>query len=95
MNSVDYDTINKLIDEIVGGSTMAGASLKKAIKNYFDTKPIIVKFPKEGNQKSYNLKSSFGKWDEASNKALERHYKKVKQDLDKLKKKGEYCGING
>ena len=40
MSLTDYSKIKEIIDDIVGVNTKQGNNLKRAIKNYFDSKPV-------------------------------------------------------
>jgi hypothetical protein len=93
MNTEDFKVVCRFIDDIIGIKTKQGNTLKKAIKNYFDTKPVSIKLVAKEN-KSFNI-SQISKHAEEADKAMERYTKKLKVETDKLKKKGDYCGISG
>jgi 5S rRNA maturation endonuclease (ribonuclease M5) len=93
MSSEDYSAIKSLIDDIIGIDTKQGNNLKKAIKNYFDTKPVSVKLVAKNNM-SFNINGIL-KHREAADKAMKRYTEKLNEDIDKLKQQGEYCGVGG
>ena len=98
MSSKDYDKIKRIIDDIVGVNTMQGKNLKKAIKNYFDTKPVSVKLvsPKTSYTQSFNSKND--SIDKRMNEAMERYTSKLREETQVLKRKGKFkgnCSITG
>tara|TARA_Y100000401_G_scaffold107684_1_gene102259 strand:+ start:4396 stop:4677 length:282 start_codon:yes stop_codon:yes gene_type:complete len=93
MNLKDFKVVCRLIDDIIGIKTKQGNTLKKAIKNYFDTKPISVKLVAKENI-SFNI-ADISRHSKAADEAMERYTEKLKLETEKLKKKGEFCGISG
>ena len=93
MNLKDFKVVNKLIDDIVGIKTKQGETLKGAIKNYFDNKPVSVKLVARDSI-SFNI-ADISRHSKAADEAMDRYTKKLKLETDKLKKKGEFCGISG
>ena len=93
MNLKDFKNIEGIIDDIIGLNTKQGNNLKRAIKNYFDTKPISVKLVAKDNV-SFKI-NTISRHSHEADKAMERYTKRLKSETDKLKKKGDYCGISG
>jgi len=93
MSLEDYSAIKNLVDDIIGIDTKQGNNLKKAIKNYFDTKPVSVKLVAKNNM-SFNINGIL-KHTAAAESAMKRYTKKLNEDIDNLKQKGEYCGVGG
>ena len=93
MSLEDYSALKSLIDDIIGIDTKQVNNLKKAIKNYFDTKPISVKLVAKDNL-SFKI-NTISRHSHEADKAMERYTKRLKSETDKLKKKGDYCGISG
>jgi len=93
MSFQDYKEINKLINDIVGLDTNQGKNLSLAIKNYFDTKPINVKFISKDNV-SFDIKS-IERHKISANNAMKRYTAKLKEETKLLKEKGEFCGVGG
>ena len=93
MSSEDYSAIRSIVDDIIGVNTREGNNLKKAIKNYFDTKPVSVKLVAKNNM-SFNINGII-KHREAAERAMKRYTEKLNKDIDKLKEQGEYCGVGG
>ena len=91
MSLTDYNTIRQIIDDIVGVDTMQGNNLKKAIKNYFETKPVSVKLvnPKEVYTKPFVRNKEI---DKAMNKAMFKYTAKLKAETKALKSKGKFKG---
>ena len=89
----DYNKIKVLIDDIIGINTIQGNNLKKAIKNYFETKPKIVKLV--SSQSTVKVSNSITKYRIEAKKAMEQYTKELKVDIEQLKKNGEYCGTSG
>ena len=93
MRSTDYDRIKELIDDIVGVDTMQGKNLKKAIKNYFETKPVSVKLvnPKKDYVAPFSKTTSIS--DERMNEAMSKYTAKLKEETKALKKSGKFKGV--
>jgi hypothetical protein len=91
MISKDYNKIRTLIDEIIGIDTKSGEVLKLAIKNYFETKPIVVKLVETPKIKQVFTSSMHA---EESKNALRKYTKKLKENISNLKEKGVFCGIS-
>ena len=92
----DYEEIKVIIDEIIGIDTQQGSNLKMALKKYFEMKPLSVKLV--NTQDSISINKKFRKpmvRDSKMEEALERYTKNIKENIDKMKTKGEYCGIEG
>ena len=95
MNLEDYNKIKDLIDDIVGVETIQGNNLKKAIKNYFETKPKKFKLVNEnGVSKSYSS-ANISRFKEDADKAMQKYTAKLKKETKELKERGEYCGASG
>ena len=91
----DYEAIRIIIDDIVGVKTMQGNNLKKAIKNYFVTKPISIKLVNnEGVSKAHEVRS-ISVFAKDSKKAMSRYTDSLKKETAELKKNGEHCGVSG
>ena len=92
MSLEDYKIIESLIDDVIGIKTVQGKTLKKAIKNYFESKPIEVKLvsPKQ-DIKRYNV---IDKQSASAEEAMEKYTAKIKEGIRQLKENGEYCGTN-
>ena len=99
MSSTDYDRIKELIDDIVGVDTMQGKNLKKAIKNYFETKPVSVKLVSPITREYANPFSiKVQERDDEMIKAMDKYTAKLKSETETLKKKGQFkgtCSIDG
>ena len=93
MSLTDYSKIKEIIDDIVGVNTKQGNNLKRAIKNYFDNKPVNVKLASR-DFSSFSIKK-ISKYTDQAKKALVRYNEKLKKETELLKKKGEYCGVSG
>ena len=93
MISKDYKAIIDIIDDIIGVNTKEGNNIKRAIKNYFDTRPVSVKLVSQDN-KSFNI-TDISRHSEEADKAMKRYTQRLKIETDELKKKGEFCGISG
>ena len=93
MNSKDFKAIEGLIDDIIGLSTLQGKNIKKAIKNYFDTKPVSVKLVSQDN-KPISI-SKIANHSKEAEEAMGRYTKRLKEETEKLKKQGEFCGVSG
>ena len=93
MNSKDFKAIEGLIDDIIGLSTLQGKNIKKAIKNYFDTKPVSVKLVSQDN-KPISI-SKIATHSKEAEEAMGRYTKRLKEETEKLKKQGEFCGVSG
>ena len=90
MNSTDFKAIESLIDEIIGLSTRQGNNIKKAIKNYFDTKKTTIKLVNEpATLYSRNVMDVTAEADIA----MKKYSKKLKEKTRQLKESGEYCGV--
>jgi predicted transcriptional regulator len=89
----DYDNIRKIIDDIIGIDTMQGHNLKKAVKNYFETKPRTVKLA--STQETLNVPNTVKGHTLEAEAAMRRYTKRLQEDNKKLKENGEYCGISG
>ena len=94
MNSKDFKAIESLIDDIIGLSTLQGKNIKKAIKNYFDTKPISVKLISQNSQ-HVDISRTISKHSQEAEKAMTKYTAKLRKETAKLKKKGEFCGVSG
>ena len=93
MNSEDYSAIRNIIDDIIGIDKQ-GNNLKKAIKNYFDNKPVSVKLVARDNLK-VSISGKIDKIRLEADEAMKRYTSKLKEDTKILKEKGEYCGVSG
>jgi hypothetical protein len=90
----DYKIIEELIDEIIGIDTKQGSNLVDAIKNYFESKPLEVKLVKEiSGNKSFQKHYSTA-YDNDAKLAMENYTKKLQSKMNKLKEKGQFCGIS-
>ena len=94
--SKDYENIRTIIDEIIGLDTQQGSNLDMAIKKYFELKPIDIKLVSDKNldytyQTIYITESKDNERDTALNKYTDN----IKKGIEKMKTKGEYCGISG
>tara|TARA_Y100000401_G_scaffold113584_1_gene114443 strand:+ start:6173 stop:6469 length:297 start_codon:yes stop_codon:yes gene_type:complete len=95
--SKNYNDIKVIIDEIIGVETQQGKNLKKAIKKYFELEAFNVKLITD-NPNVYEtkyVKVSEFKYSEEMKDAMNKYTDKIKANLDKIKAKGDYCGING
>ena len=91
MSLQDYDKIRQIIDDIVGVKTMQGNNLKRAIKNYFETKPVSVKLVNPN--KVYTTPFIRNKEiDKTMNEAMFKYTAKLKAETQSLKKKGKFKG---
>ena len=92
MSLTDYNKIRQIIDDIVGVDTMQGNNLKKAIKNYFETKPVSIKLvnPKEVYTKPLVKNREI---DKAMNKAMQKYTAKLQAETKLLKQKGKFKGV--
>ena len=90
----DYKTIKELIDEIIGIDTKQGENLKLAIKNYFESQPIKVKLVKEISVNKPFQKHYSPNYDKDAQIAMNKYTKKLDNNLDKIKKKGQFKGIS-
>ena len=93
MSLKDYNSIKNIIDDIIGVNTREGSNLKKAIKNYFETKPVSVKLVSKDNME-FDI-SSILKHKTEADRAMNRYTKQLNEDIANLKEKGEYCGVGG
>ena len=93
----NYKDIKVIIDEIIGVETQQGKNLKKAIKKYFELEAFNVKLVTSNPNMSETkyVKISKLAYDEEMKNAMNKYTDKIKIDLDKIKAKGDYCGING
>ena len=92
----DYEKIKIIIDEIIGIDTQQGNNLKMAIKKYFEMKPIDVKLVNTNN--SISIDNTYRRpiqKDIEMDKALDRYTEKLRKNIDKIRAKGDYCGIQG
>ena len=92
----DYEKIKVIIDEIIGIDTQQGNNLKMAIKKYFEMKPIDVKLVNTHN--SISIDNTYRRpiqKDIEMDKALDRYTEKLRKNIDKIRAKGDYCGIQG
>ncbi len=92
----DYEKIKIIIDEIIGIDTQQGNNLKMAIKKYFEMKPIDVKLVNTHN--SISIDNTYRRpiqKDIEMDKALDRYTEKLRKNIDKIRAKGDYCGIQG
>tara|TARA_R100000995_G_scaffold44377_1_gene20856 strand:+ start:143 stop:439 length:297 start_codon:yes stop_codon:yes gene_type:complete len=95
--SKNYKDIKVIIDEIIGVETQQGKNLKKAIKKYFELEAFNVKLVTSNPNMSETKYVKISKlvYDEEMKNAMNKYTDKIKIDLDKIKAKGDYCGING
>jgi len=90
----DYKAIKKIIDEIIGVDTLSGNNLKMAVKNYFETKPISVKFNDNKSYTSnYKVIKTSNTRDVKMEEAMNRFSKKIRERTKNLKKRGKFRGI--
>ena len=92
----DYEKIKIIKDEIIGIDTQQGNNLKMAIKKYFEMKPIDVKLVNTHN--SISIDNTYRRpiqKDIEMDKALDRYTEKLRKNIDKIRAKGDYCGIQG
>ena len=92
----DYEKIKIIIDEIIGIDTQQGNNLKMAIKKYFEMKPIDVILVNTHN--SISIDNTYRRpiqKDIEMDKALDRYTEKLRKNIDKIRAKGDYCGIQG
>ena len=92
----DYEKIKIIIDEIIGIDTQQGNNLKMAIKKYFEMKPIDVKLVNTHN--SISIDNTYRRpiqKDIEMDKALDRYTERLRKNIDKIRAKGDYCGIQG
>tara|TARA_R100000458_G_scaffold27547_1_gene25079 strand:- start:290 stop:574 length:285 start_codon:yes stop_codon:yes gene_type:complete len=94
MNLEDYNAIKNIVDDIIGINTKQGNNLKKAIKNYFDNKPVSVKLVARDNLK-VSISGKMDKFKLEAEEAMKRYTNKLRKDTQILKEKGEYCGVSG
>ena len=92
MISEDYDKIKELIDDIIGIDTLQGKNLKQAIKNYFETKPKIVKLV--SSQSPIKVSNGIEQYKVEAKRAMERYTEELKGGIRQLKENGEYCGTS-
>tara|TARA_R110002020_G_scaffold82163_3_gene203421 strand:- start:18597 stop:18908 length:312 start_codon:yes stop_codon:yes gene_type:complete len=97
----DYKNIKIIIDEIIGIDTQQGSNLKMAIKKYFELKPIDVKLVSNVDDFSSSNSNYYTNaripiaYDKEMDDAMSKYTKELKKNLDKIKAKGDYCGISG
>ena len=94
--SKDYEDIRVIIDEIVGIDTQQGSNLKMAIKKYFELKPKNIKLVSDKNlDYTYQTIHITESKDAERDAALDRYTDNIKKGIEKMKTKGEYCGVRG
>jgi len=93
--SEDYKNIRVIIDEIIGVDTKQGSNLKMAIKKYFELKPIDVKLVKNKDiDYSYNNMNISKLNDTEMENALNNYTSNIKEDIKKMKSKGDWRGVS-
>ena len=95
MSEEDYRAVAKIIEEVVGTNTLQGIKLLQGLQFYFDNKVEKISIAKERLSQSKPLDMIKARiFSDEADRAMEKYTKKLREETEKLKANGEYCGVS-
>ena len=93
MQRDDYESISKIIEEVIGKDTLTCVKLLQGIKYYFDNKVEDIQIIRSSGEVNNIKPISVYEWRKEADEAMKRYTAKLKEDAKEFKE--EACSITG